>query len=109
MRETDAQMLVTVFGGSDLLVRSLNIYHVDEKLQKEILERFCECVFKRILLHTPENEISKVIDVFEGHRASGRTFDALIEQLALFIPDMSLHIEEEVERAIGEFRIREQA
>ena len=105
MRETETQMLITVFGGQAILSRALNIYHYAPEVQTAILERFCECVFKRVLLDVPGDDMTKVIDTFEAHRASGRTFDTLVDELRRYVPDMDEYIREEIVRSVREFRV----
>ncbi len=107
MRESDAQMLITIFGGKDILASALGIAPYSDEMQTRILERFCECVFKRVLLCVPEEHIGGMIDAFEEHRVSGRTFDPLIDSLNRYVPNMDACVREEIERAVGEFRIKE--
>ncbi len=109
MRESDAQMLITIFGGKVILANALGVTRYPDEVQTRILERFCECVFKRVLLCVPEEHIGGMIDAFEDHRASGRTFDPLIDSLNRYVPNMDTCVREEIERAVGEFRIKEAA
>ncbi len=104
MRETETQMLITVFGGRAILVRALAIDAYADDAQTLILEHFCEYVFKRVLLDVSHDHISGVIDIFESHRASGRTLDALIDDLRRFVPGMDEVVKEEIVRSVEEFR-----
>ncbi len=107
MRESDAQMLITIFGGKNILASVLGVARYPDEVQTRILERFCECVFKRVLLCVPEEHIGGIIDTFEDHRASGRTLEPLIDALNRYVPNMDTCVREEIERAVGEFRIQE--
>lgn len=105
MRESDAQMLITVFGGEVMLAGALGIKGFKEETQRVILERFCECVFKRVLLKVSEENIIHVIETFESHRAAGRSFDFFVASLEQYVPDMNMCVKEEIEKAIAQFRI----
>ena len=104
MRETETQMLITVFGGRAILVRALAIEGYTEEEQMSILEHFCEYVFKRVLLDVSHDHISGVIDIFETHRASGRTLDSLIDELRRYVPGMDEVVKEEIVRSVEVFR-----
>jgi len=103
MRESETQMLVEIFGGQELLLRALGIgeYATDE--QEAILGRFCEYVFKRVLLNVPGDQMGGVIDAFESHRASGRSLNYLIDELRIFVPGMDQYVQEELVRSVKEY------
>ena len=105
MRETDAQMLITIFGGNEILSESLGITSYPDEVRVRILERFCECVFKRILLCVPQEYVGSVIDTFEEHRASARVLETLVDSLRRYIPNVDDCMREELERAMKEFNL----
>ena len=105
MRESETQMLITVFGGQHILAQALGVRAYAPEVQDKILGHFCEVVFKRVLLDASAEHINTVIDAFERHRASGRSLDMLIEDLRRVIPDMDEYVRKEMTRSVCEFRI----
>lgn len=106
MRDSDTQMLMTVFGGKGMLAAALRVENYSDEAQDAVLGKFCECIFKRVLLRVTPEHIGGVIDAFESHRAMGRSFDFLIDALKSYIPDMSTCIEEELAKATQEFCVQ---
>jgi hypothetical protein len=98
-------MLITVFGGRTLLVQALGIHKYPDTDQTKILEHFCEYVFKRVLLDVSHDSMGQVIEVFESHRASGRTLEELITGLRSAVPHMDEYVKEEITRSVKEFRL----
>lgn len=105
MQNDDAQNLIRMFGGMDALVSVLRITELPEELQLEIVTRFSENIFKRILLHVPKEHIGRVIDVLDAHADDGNDFEELVIVLDQHIPNMEDAIREEVERAVEQFRL----
>jgi hypothetical protein len=105
MRETETEMLIAVFGGHTQLAQALHIETYAPEIQSAILRRFCEYVFKKVLLDVPHEEMGHVIDIFEKHRTAGRSFDALVEELRALIPGMDDYIAQEIDRSVELFRL----
>ena len=107
MRNDETQNLIRMFGGMDTLVSALRITELPRELQIEVVARFSENIFKRILLHVPREHVSRVIDVLDAHAEEGNDFEELIIVLDQHIPNMEVSIREEIQRAIAQFRISE--
>lgn len=105
MRETEAQNLIRMFGGLDSLVGVLRITEYPKESQLEIVTRFSEHIFKRILLHVPREYVPRVIDVLDAHREEGSDFEELIIILDQHIPSSEISLRKEVEQAIAHFRV----
>jgi len=105
MRETEAQNLIRMFGGLDSLVGVLRITNLPSESQLEIVTRFSEHIFKRILLHVPREHIGRVIDVLDAHREEGSDFEELIIILDQHVPNSEISLREEIEKAIAHFRV----
>lgn len=105
MHDDEAQSLIRMFGGLDMLARALCITELPLHTQGEIIARFSENIFKRILLHVPKEHVGRVIDVLDAHAEDGNEFGELVIVLQQHIPNMDESIREEVERAIEKFRL----
>lgn len=109
MREYEAQNLIRIFGGRDMLVSALCITEFSEELQLEIVTHFSENIFKHILLHVPSHHIERVIDVLDAHAEEGSNFDELLIILDQHIPNTEASVTREVGRMIEKFRSIDEA
>lgn len=105
MRESETEMLVTVFGGRAQLVDALHVATYPPEIQDAILHRFCEYVFKKVLLDVPPDQMGHVIDIFEMHRSEGRSFGGLVDELRAVVPGMDDYIAQEIDRSVERFRL----
>ncbi len=105
MRESETEMLVVVFGGRPQLVDALHVATYPPEIQDAIVRRFCEYVFKKVLLDIPQEEMGHVIDIFETHRATGRSFSSLVDELRAVVPGMDDYVAQEIDRSVERFRL----
>lgn len=105
MRESETEMLVAVFGGRPQLVDALHVATYPPEIQDAIVRRFCEYVFKKVLLDIPQEEMGHVIDIFETHRTTGRSFSSLVDELRAVVPGMDDYVAQEIDHSVERFRL----
>lgn len=101
MPHNNTSLIRSLFGNIDEIVRILDIDTLPEEDQLKIIDRFAEILFKRILLHIPDDHINEVKEALAG---DPETFLQTLEQV---IPDIETRIEEEIRNTAADFGIDE--
>ncbi len=103
MSNIKTQQAAALLRSMDKIVSALSLESLSEETQFAIIKRFSDVVFKRVLLRVPLEHVEEVKRALSGGEGAA-DMDAFAEILERAIPNSALCIQEEIEKAISDFR-----
>lgn len=101
----DKQNYVQLIKDTDALSSALNLSDCAPELQLQIIGQWSSLLFKRLLLRIPAEQTTEIQNIILENVEAGKDIGLLIQVISTHIPNFEQTIEEEIAKAIGEFRL----